>query len=215
MFGVIYKITNKVNGKRYIGQTIYKNPNRRWCEHKSAAKKHSDMLIYRALQKYGEDAFEFNVVVHCRDREHLNRMEVTCIRLFKSLASNHGYNAQSGGSSGFRHSDETKKMLSEINKGQDYCRSNKGKIASPETIRKRVETFKRIGHMPSKTPEAIANMAAAKRGKHINKGHLIVVEGVIYPSVAFAAKMLGIKEGTLYSWVKRLRPPKLDCYEVK
>ena len=53
--GCVYKFTNKVNGKIYIGKTI--NWKRRMCKHKSSAKK-PKYYFGRALRKYGFDNFE-------------------------------------------------------------------------------------------------------------------------------------------------------------
>jgi group I intron endonuclease len=57
----IYKITNKINGKVYIGQSI--NIERRWKEHISDKRKNS--LIHLAIEKYGEKNFNFEIIEEC------------------------------------------------------------------------------------------------------------------------------------------------------
>jgi group I intron endonuclease len=60
----IYKITNKVNGKVYIGKT--KDPERRWREHKNESlKAEKKYVIYLALNKYGINNFDFEVIEEC------------------------------------------------------------------------------------------------------------------------------------------------------
>lgn len=56
----IYKITNLINGKSYIGQTNdYK---RRFREHREKNYKESDKLLYKAFDKYGIENFSFEVI---------------------------------------------------------------------------------------------------------------------------------------------------------
>jgi group I intron endonuclease len=59
--GLIYKITNNINEKSYIGQTTRKLFERKG-EHKYAYKKDVSMAIYHAFKKYGFDNFTFGVV---------------------------------------------------------------------------------------------------------------------------------------------------------
>jgi len=53
----IYKITNLINNKMYIGQT--NNVNRRWNEHRT---KNTNSIIHKAIQKYGEENFKIEVL---------------------------------------------------------------------------------------------------------------------------------------------------------
>ena len=57
----VYKITNKLNNKIYIGQSV--NIERRWKEHICDNRKNS--LIHLAIQKYGKDNFDFEVIEEC------------------------------------------------------------------------------------------------------------------------------------------------------
>ena len=68
----IYKITNLVNGKVYIGQSqdIYS----RWKEHKYARNKRECFALYGAFKKYGLDNFSFEIVEEC-SRDMLNDRE--------------------------------------------------------------------------------------------------------------------------------------------
>lgn len=92
----IYKITNNINGKVYIGQSI--NINKRWKEHKRRSQipnKQYEKYLYRAFRKYGLDNFTFEVLEEC-PRNQLNDRENYYILLYKSNDDYYGYNETSG-----------------------------------------------------------------------------------------------------------------------
>lgn len=62
--GYIYKITNKINHKMYIGKTNYADPYDRFKEHIRDSKKErcKNRPLYRAMNKYGLENFEFEVI---------------------------------------------------------------------------------------------------------------------------------------------------------
>lgn len=92
---IIYSITHRESGKRYIGQTS-KSLKRRRELHRNYAKRKSQDAIHRAIRKHGEDAFEWRVEAHCGSKEHLNSMERFFIALFETKGLR-GYNMTSGG----------------------------------------------------------------------------------------------------------------------
>lgn len=63
----VYKITNTVNGKFYVGSAI--NIKRRWTVHRYKLRhnKHDNKHLQSAWDKYGESAFEFSVIELCED----------------------------------------------------------------------------------------------------------------------------------------------------
>lgn len=89
----IYKITNQVNGKVYIGQSIHIN--HRWSQHKNEAKNdRCNTLLYNAMKKYGIDNFSFEIIEECLP-EQLNEREVYWISQYNSFQE--GYNMTPGG----------------------------------------------------------------------------------------------------------------------
>lgn len=89
----IYKITNKVNEKIYIGQSV--NIEGRCRSHRR--KYHfNNSLLYRAMNKYGINNFTFETIDKCR-KEELNDKEMYWIKHYESNGIN-GYNITSGGS---------------------------------------------------------------------------------------------------------------------
>lgn len=128
VYGIIYKITNLINGKIYIGQTInergfdgrykyngvdiervynYFNQNRK-------ANKH----FMNAIKKYGFESFMVNKIFDIAfSKEELDIREDVYINLFNSI--NNGYNNRGGGTKG-RLSNETKNKLRLINLGENH-----------------------------------------------------------------------------------------------
>ena len=94
MEGIIYKITNDINNKVYIGQTI-QPLNTRWRSHKVRGKNPSfNTGLYGATKKYGAENFDINIVISC-DESELNEMEIYYIDKYDTY--NNGYNRTIGG----------------------------------------------------------------------------------------------------------------------
>lgn len=93
----IYKITNLINGKSYIGQSI--NIQKRFNAHKSIAfnpnDKNYDYPLYKAIRKYGIENFSFEILEVC-DVSELNDKEIYYISKYNTYGK-FGYNQDSGG----------------------------------------------------------------------------------------------------------------------
>ena len=105
----IYKITNLINGKIYIGQTT-KSIDIRWKQH-CKANSYCNYLK-NAIQKYGKENFTIEEIDGANSLSELNYLEKHYICKFNSLAPN-GYNLQSGGNNKLHH-NITKNKLSKI-----------------------------------------------------------------------------------------------------
>jgi group I intron endonuclease len=98
MYGIIYKVLNKVNQKIYIGQT--KNTlQRRMAAHKcSAITKKSNSYFHKAIRKYGWDSFSWEIICFCKSKEELDKKEIIYIHKYSSHVSlGFGYNLTKGG----------------------------------------------------------------------------------------------------------------------
>lgn len=100
MRGFIYKITNTINSKSYIGQTI-QNVKERFYQHcaTKCSKAVSNMAIHRAIKKYGKSNFTVEVIEEI-DSTNLNDRERYWIRYYDSY--NNGYNSTEGGQDGIK-----------------------------------------------------------------------------------------------------------------
>ena len=98
MRGFIYKITNTINSKSYIGQTI-QNVKERFYQHcaTKCSKAVSNMAIHRAIKKYGKSNFTVEVIEEI-DSANLNDRERYWIKYYNSY--NNGYNSTKGGQDG-------------------------------------------------------------------------------------------------------------------
>lgn len=98
----IYKFTNKINGKTYIGQTNNIEKRKRGHKSDSFNKKSNgyNLPFHCAVRKYGWDNFEFEILEELDDsfgREYLNEREIFFIAHYKSLTNQNGYNISKGG----------------------------------------------------------------------------------------------------------------------
>jgi group I intron endonuclease len=114
---VIYKYTFD-NGKCYIGQT--NNIKIRIDYYKHNYKK-QPYAFYRALYKYGFDIDRFKIIDYAETKEQINNMEIYYIHLYDSNKKTKGYNLTEGGGGllGKKHTDETKRLMSEKAKGKN------------------------------------------------------------------------------------------------
>lgn len=116
---IIYKITNLVNNKIYIGQTT-KTREQRWRKHQQEAKselknKRPHNYFHSALLKYGAENFKCEIIDQADSIEELNEKEIFWIDYLNTTNRDIGYNLMTGGKSGLK-SDETKKKIGEHTK---------------------------------------------------------------------------------------------------
>lgn len=160
--GIIYKVTGPTL-KVYIGKTVQSLHRRRICHNSNAFNdkvKHYNCHLYKAIRKYGIDSFEWEVMYSNIPEDNLSQLEQDTISEYDSVVS--GYNSTYGGegSSGFKHSEESKKKMSESSKGQvvsnetrkKLSEMRKGKKKSKEHIEKiknsnLVAKFNQFKHM--------------------------------------------------------------------
>lgn len=92
---IIYKITNLINNKIYIGLTTC-TLKERWQNHKGCVKK-DPRHLYRSMRKYGIENFKIEVVEETDSLEKLAQLEDYYINLYDSRNPNVGYNLSAGG----------------------------------------------------------------------------------------------------------------------
>jgi len=133
---IIYKATNLINGKFYIGQTT-KSLEHRMYQHKLSAKE-GKYVFARAIKKYGFENFKFEILCKCETIEELNNKEIEFIKRLKSTNRDIGYNMTVGGSGcgsgednpsfGKKRSDEFKIKVSKALTGRPVSKETKEKL---------------------------------------------------------------------------------------
>lgn len=131
---VIYRATNNITGKIYIGY----DPNwpKRQIAHKTKAKNGSKLYFHNAIRKYGWDNFAWDILMENGTLQD----EMKLIEQYDSF--NNGYNLTIGGegASGYRHSEETKKIIGAHSKG------NKNTVGKTWKKTKRQVENSRLAH---------------------------------------------------------------------
>jgi group I intron endonuclease len=109
----IYKITNTVNGKIYIGQTVQKNPKMRWYAHLDYARKGRKSYLYDSMRKHGVDNFYWEIIDQDTTIENLNLKEKKWLDYYRSIGIVYN-NREAGGNK--THSIESIKKMQMVHK---------------------------------------------------------------------------------------------------
>lgn len=109
----IYTITNRVNGKRYVGSAV--NPKRRWSQHRCdlSAKRHKSPKLQAAWDKYGPEAFDFALVETVGNPSELLVREQFWLDELNTCETGYNCLPVAGSRLGTKHSDETRAKLKE------------------------------------------------------------------------------------------------------
>ena len=178
----LYLVTNKVNGKVYVGLTIGPLENR-LKQHFAAARRGRKSAFSNAIMKYGEDAFRIELIsTDARTYEELQELEV--LEIAKRDAIRNGYNTALGGSIG------TSKSITIAGKTYvSYAGAAEAHGVDPVVFALRVSRLKW-------SPEQAAGLAGKDwQGKAIS----VAVGGKNFESLGEAAKFCGQIPGTVHS----------------
>lgn len=129
---IIYKITNLINHKIYVGQTQQELA-QRWREH-CCYKASPKMLISKAIQKYGKENFTIEILAIAENLEHLNILEVNFISELNALNPKIGYNRRSGGQN-YIMQESTKEKIRQANLGKKASEETKAKMSESQKKR--------------------------------------------------------------------------------
>lgn len=108
----VYLITNNINGKKYIGQTSRRLEDR-WAEHIKPRGKPGCTYLWRAICKYGPEAFSIKPLVIVESKWEMDLYEAGMIKALNTKSPN-GYNLTDGGDGvvGYTFTDEQRKKVS-------------------------------------------------------------------------------------------------------
>ena len=171
--GHVYRITNLINGKLYIGLTTT-TLEKRWKKHiKDATVSNRPHAIHNAIRKYGAESFFITSLFETNDLKTLNHVEKMMIESNNSMYPN-GYNLHGGGNA---HSiSEYTRLLMSV--------AQRGKKQSEET-----KTKRSVRLSGRKQPLHLVEQRAKSRSRPI----IELQSGRTFESINSAAKYLGIK----------------------
>ena len=191
---IIYRITNKINGKPYIGQTT-RTLEERIYEHRHC----KTTTLGKAIQKYGWENFTVEILEVCETLEQMNEREKFWIAKCNSIAPN-GYNLTEGGNNGLL-SDEVCLKISVANTGKKRSAETCKRISESKTGTKMPEKTRALMSAmrkgKPKSDEARANMklAQAKNRKCVR----CIETGEVFESIKMAAERYAIGSGEISS----------------
>jgi group I intron endonuclease len=163
---IVYKHTNKINNKVYIGITG-NSTQKRWKNGYGYSESHHPHF-YSAIQKYGWDNFTHEIIADNLTEEEALLLEEKLIREYDATNREKGYNTELSGIKGhYKHTEETKKKISETQKGEKGHMW--GKHLTEETKRKMSEKLSGEKHpMYGKhhTEETKEKLRKANSGKN-------------------------------------------------
>lgn len=188
----VYKHTAP-NGKVYIGITSRANIKVRWGNGGNNYKRQK--IFYNAIQKYGWENFEHEVIFSDLTCEQANQKEIELIAIYKSNQREYGYNVTNGGGgvAGFHHTDEMKKHISQALIGEKHplygkhhTEQTRRKIGCALSLLYSVSKHPWIGRNHSE--EAIAKMSRPVYCIELN---------TLYIGAREAARELGLNQGNI------------------
>lgn len=172
--GVIYKITNLINGKIYIGQTVVTEP-QRWQAHIwNAYNNPTNDCIYlcNAIKKYGRKNFKREILEEVDTLEELNNREIFYIQKYNSTDPKIGYNICLGGGGHTKYSSE--EILELYKNTHSIAQVSKILGSSKDTISKRlrgmgIETYNKTINQYSLDGKLIATFSSFSQAKEKTK----------------------------------------------
>jgi len=193
--GFIYKITNTITNKCYIGETTKADPEKRWMQHKNTIKRGVGCpALQNSVIKHGIDNFKFEILLICFDEDRF-KYEIEYIKKYNTLVPN-GYNILEGGLGGSfkgkKHLEKTRKRMSE-NMKQKYIDDLKFKKNVSDGIKNYYNETSIIKHR-----EAMAKSSGVKIGQYNLTNELIN----IFVSISEASRQTGVPKSSIQKYVK-------------
>jgi group I intron endonuclease len=170
----VYVLTNRINGKQYVGQT-WCGALKRWRRHQQRATSHKGecRALAASIRKYGADSFDITEfpLMDGSSQLDLDEFEKRMIQELNTLSPN-GYNLVDGGKGG-RDSQETRALKSAISKGRPLSLEHRLKLSQAQTGRPRTSPAEIDGHArrilkligKPRSAETCAKMSVATKGR--------------------------------------------------
>ena len=191
------------SGKYYVGLTSLK-PKKRWARGRG----YKTQVFNRAIQKYGWNNIEHQVIASNLTKEEAEKFEIRLIAELHSNNPKYGYNVDNGGNGSSKFTEETKRKISQSVSGQNN--PNFGKRLSKETREKISKA--NMGLCRPHTEETKKKMSQSKKGNK-NPGKKVVCENMKFETVKDCAKFYGVNYSTMHNWLIGKRKMRKDFIE--
>jgi group I intron endonuclease len=190
---IIYKVTNKINGKAYIGQTVNGLEQRKQDHISRALNKENTFYFHHAIRKYGPENFSWEIIHNTIDNiDELNEFETHYIDHYNTFGKG-GYNSTSGGMN-YTRSEDTKKKLSRANKGKKLSEDHKKKIS--ETLKGKYSGKKSCWYGRHHSKETKKKLSKIKKGRYVGKdspyAKATIIGGKYFDTMNEAAEFVGV-----------------------
>lgn len=189
----VYKITNKVNNKVYIGITS-KGISARWKEHIYSAEHDCPFKLHRAIRKYGKENFSVELIDFANSWEELTKKEQQYISEYNSLQDEFGYNMTEGGDGTFGKVvyEETKEKIRQKAIGREVTEATRIKLSEAgKIVTEARKAYWKSGQIGSTRKKPV--LQYTKDGEFIAE----------YSGVNEASRTMGIAVSTLSNALKR------------
>ena len=193
MYGIIYKATNLVNGKIYIGQTT-KSLEWRRQRHKTETR---DSRFTRALRKYGMEKFNWEVIQVCDSLDELNNTEIDWIAKLAATDRQVGYNTLAGGRNA-KLTEEVKQIIRE----KSRARLAKNPINFTPEIRKKQSDGQRAFY--KNNPEARIAIGLRNKERYKNR-EASIKQAAAWGNHGFFAMKDGTSYGMFFTYKEAAR----------
>lgn len=127
IYGSLYLVRNRRNGKVYIGQTV-QGLATRWKRHVCKAAEGSKVCLHAAIRKHGADAFDVVTLHHAFSKDELDEMERRAIWSHQSTDPDLGYNMTNGGSNG-KPNAQARQKIGDHFRGKPLSEEHKRKVS--------------------------------------------------------------------------------------
>lgn len=194
----LYKITNNINGKMYIG--ITKNPKVRKNQHWNFENRFNGRtvnILYQAMRKYGLDNFSFDVMC-IGNKEYILDLEIKAISKYKTTEKRFGYNIKPGGDSGRGYSVSGSKRDTPTYVSGFWFPNRRTAISK---LKITVDVYKNRQKKGILGDTYIPSLGVY--GSGVPSGKPYYVGGFWFPNLKVASTALGRKESTLASRIRR------------
>jgi len=162
----IYKITNTVNHKVYIGQTVQQNPKMRWYAHLADARRGKKSYLLDSIRKYGKESFVWEVIDTAVSVDELNDKEQYWLNHYRTQGITVYNNREAGGNK--THSAESIERMKAAQKLRHattnvggWKRQDGGAMKGKSHPRKGISG---LWHMPAGAKEKLSQIQLERSG---------------------------------------------------